>query len=365
MKKPKLGKLSDLVSERFRLVENLDSGGQGEVWKAEDIADNNAIIAVKLFSKSSLKRAKDEVQALTAINNHNVVRFIDADVSANTTGAIHFVAMEYAKNKSLDKYDYFRGDIALSTELFCHICEGVSAIHDAGFIHRDLKPGNILVFEHQRDLKVGDFGLCLPPEGTDRIRTPARENVGPRYFSAPEQTSNPPSPTHKSDIYSLGRIFHWMITGVYEHLPTDSYKPVSAILGIDDQLKIDSLLKSMVALAPSDRPESVQSVLDTLQKEKEKPMESEKIRLSADQHMLLRFIESDGGTTDFKSLVEHMAVLDGVERPGPFDHVVSALNRNNWRSTAKKTLNNLRQMVKYGVIFQNGDTYYLDEDDEL
>jgi len=155
--------------------------------------------------------------------------------------------MEYAEYGNLREHNYFKGDIDLSIKLFCEVCEGVSAIHAAGYYHRDLKPSNILVCADQRDLKVGDFGLCLPPDGSDRDKTPGRDNVGPIYFTAPEQTSNPPTVSAKSDIYSLGRILHWMISGKYKYRPGDPYEPVSVILGFSQQLEVDRLIERMVS----------------------------------------------------------------------------------------------------------------------
>ena len=363
MKKPIYGKKSQLVSERFRLVEYIKSGGQGEVWKAHDITQNNKVLAVKLFSPESKKRAKDEVQALIDIKNQNVIGFVDADVDSNNTNKVHFLAMEYAKNKTLFEYDYFKGDINLSIELFCRICEGVLAIHEAGYVHRDLKPSNILVCKDQRDLKVGDFGLCLPPEDSNRTKTSSRENVGPIYFSAPEQTSNPPSPTHKSDIYSLGRTLHWMITGEYKHIPSDPYKPVSEYLGMNTQLEIDSLIKKMVSQSPSDRPESVENVLSILRKNNNNLTESKKINLSADQTLLFNFIKSDGGASKLESLVEHMAILEGVLRPKPYERHLTMAFGNEWKTTAKRTLNSLRQMANYQIIIQEGNNFFFPDDE--
>jgi serine/threonine-protein kinase len=175
--KPKLGKKGVLVDDRFLLDEYIDSGGQGEVWRALDTVNDNVDVAVKLFQKDTDKRVKDEVKALTEIIDANVIRFISSDTTTDVGGAYHYLAMEFAKHNTLREFDYFKGDIELSINLFYKICSGVKAIHAIDYLHRDLKPSNILVCENQRDLKVGDFGLCLPPVDPDREDTPGRENV--------------------------------------------------------------------------------------------------------------------------------------------------------------------------------------------
>lgn len=357
----KIASSGKLIGERFRLTKFIRAGGQGEVWAATDQVDGNKKVAVKLFHSGGEKRGREEIEAISKIENDRVIKFlasnhVDGDSDQNEL----YFAMQYAKHRSLNEHDYFRNDIDLCILLFRMICEGVKAIHEAQSIHRDLKPSNILVCENQRDLKVGDLGLCLPPITTDRDKTSSRENVGPIYFTAPEQTTNPPHPSVKSDIYSLGRILHWMITGKYENRPDAEYEPVSVLLGLPEPHAIDKLIKSMVEFSPVDRPDSVEKVLEYLNTEKSSvPVLPS--NLSEDQKILLAFMKSEYGSSNLRDLVEHMAIIYGASaKESKLDSILN-LPKYTWKDISIRTLNSLRQMVTAEIISQSGNTFNYEE----
>ena len=157
------------------------------------------------------------------------------------------------------------GEPRFCLKLFRRICEGVLVIHEQGIIHRDLKPSNILLVNDEKDIRIGDFGICYIDIEKDEHRiTSIREMVGPVYFSAPEQTLLPPDFSTWSDIYSLGRILYFMLTGRYKFSPSSGYLPVAKMLQ-DPQLgRLDKLIVRMISFDPKNRPASVKTIIKEL-----------------------------------------------------------------------------------------------------
>lgn len=361
-----IGAAGEMVGGRFKLTKPVGVGGQGEVWEAKDTASKNEFVAVKFFRDDHSSRVLDEIDALSKIESSYVVKFIETNIDEGSAASKPYLVMEYAKNKSLNRYDYFRGDVDLSVNIFKKICLGVKAIHEAGYIHRDLKPSNILVCKDQRDLKVGDFGLTLPPDRNCVDRTSTRENVGPIYFSAPEQTSTPPNASKKSDIYSLGRILHWMITGIYENTPDDPYVTLESILGDANNPEVDRYIERMVSYNPKERPESIDAILDFFDEDSEVEVVEKRSELNADQVLLRNFILSYDGQADLREIVEHMAIIYGAEKRRPQAHFsladqVESMGKYTWREVSVMTINNLNRMNDIGILEQRGNLYFLTE----
>jgi len=334
-----IGAAGEMVGGRFKLTKPVGVGGQGEVWEAKDTASKNEFVAVKFFRDDHSSRVLDEIDALSKIESSYVVKFIETNIDEGSAASKPYLVMEYAKNKSL---------------------------HEAGYIHRDLKPSNILVCKDQRDLKVGDFGLTLPPDRNCVDRTSTRENVGPIYFSAPEQTSTPPNASKKSDIYSLGRILHWMITGIYENTPDDPYVTLESILGDANNPEVDRYIERMVSYNPKERPESIDAILDFFDEDSEVEVVEKRSELNADQVLLRNFILSYDGQADLREIVEHMAIIYGAEKRRPQAHFsladqVESMGKYTWREVSVMTINNLNRMNDIGILEQRGNLYFLTE----
>lgn len=290
-----------IINDRYRVKEAVGAGGQGEVFRVEDIVDNNKTKALKTLREEilpqNLKRMKTEVRALQTVQSTGVITILDTNLDQYSLGQDippYFVT-EYARFGTLKKHNYFNGEIDLSLRLFRRICEGVKAVHAAGVIHRDLKPSNILLFDNEKDIRIGDFGICYVDLEEDEERaTRIREKVGPLYFSAPEQTSLPPSFTKKSDIYSLGRILHFMITGVYEYAPGEDYTPISIHLGMKSSHPVDGFIQKATSFDPKYRQADVDSVISNIDELLGKiDNDTPKFRMSKLQARIMKYIQSD------------------------------------------------------------------------
>ena len=225
------------------------------------------IFRLKGYEEKRLVRAKTEIRAIKKLSGaKNVIQVYDENISDATSAPIElFYIMDKAQYGSLADNDFYIGDIEQCLRLFKQLLLGVREAHSKGVIHRDLKPANILLYPTQRDIVITDFGLGLikDRELQDAV-TEADELLGPRHFMAPEQHTAPSDANERSDIYSLGKILYFMLTGkgkVYREKldPLDSQ--LSQANPYVPQVQ-EKLLNRMVAEDPADRFNDVSEIID-------------------------------------------------------------------------------------------------------
>ncbi len=192
--------------DHFELIDMLGHGGMGAVYKAHDTSLDRDV-ALKLLKKSSgtpeqIRQLETEAAITASINHPHVVRVF-------STGMDHgrfYIAMELVEKGTLDKLIELQGRVgeAQVLEVGIQIASGLRAAHEAGLIHRDVKPGNIL-FTDAHTAKIVDFGLAIFAEDEVKVRG---EIWGTPYYVAPEKLDQKPE-DFRSDIYSLGgTLFH-------------------------------------------------------------------------------------------------------------------------------------------------------------
>jgi eukaryotic-like serine/threonine-protein kinase len=210
------------IGGRYRLLEEIGTGGMGTVWKAEQTQSVRRMVALKLIkpgmdSRTVLSRFEAERQALAMMEHPNIARVLDG---GTTESGRPFFVMEYVKGVSIKRYcDDARLTIAQRLALFVPVCQAVQHAHTKGVIHRDLKPGNILVclYDGQPVPKVIDFGLAKAIEQrlTERtLHTAHGVLVGTPLYMSPEQAEfNNLDVDARTDIYALGVILYELLTG--------------------------------------------------------------------------------------------------------------------------------------------------------
>jgi tetratricopeptide (TPR) repeat protein len=214
----------------------LGEGGMGVVYKARQ-PNLDRVVALKILGAryardaAFAKRFQREARALAKLNHPNIVAVFDF----GQAGPYYFFLMEYVAGVNLaerQREQRFSPEEALG--LIPKICEALQYAHDEGVVHRDIKPGNILLDGKGR-VKIADFGLAKlqDREGPDTTLTTAGMVMGTPRYMAPEQMETPETVDHRADIYSLGVVFYEMLTG---EVPMGRFEPPSRKAPMDARL---------------------------------------------------------------------------------------------------------------------------------
>jgi len=229
--------IGEIVSEKYKLLEELGSGGMGVVYKAEQIKPVKRSVALKIIklgmdTKQVVARFETERQALAVMDHPNIAKVFDG--GATETGRPYFV-MELVRGIPITEYcDKHKLTTKERLKLFTHICQAIQHAHQKGVIHRDLKPSNVLIVvqEDKPVPKIIDFGIAKATEHSLTERTLFTEQgqlIGTPEYMSPEQAEMSGLDVDtRTDIYSLGVMLYELLVGV---LPFDQETLRSAGFG--------------------------------------------------------------------------------------------------------------------------------------
>ena len=203
----------------YRIVEEIGAGGMGEVYRAVRADDQyQKQVAIKVVrrgfdTESGLRRFKAERQILASLSHPNIASLLD---SGSTEDYLPYVVMELVEGQPIDEYcDKHNLSIVERLHLFRQVCAAVHYAHQHLVVHRDLKPGNILVTEEGVP-KLLDFGIAklLAPElfSQSLEHTATMMRAMTPEFASPEQVRGE-AITTASDVYSLGVVLYRLLTG--------------------------------------------------------------------------------------------------------------------------------------------------------
>ena len=255
---------------RYELQDAIGKGGSGSVFRAWD-RQLGRYVAIKRIDENAEIEAsiRQEAAILATLHHPNIVTIFDFD--SDETGP--FVVMELVNGRTLEVIAQ-EHPLTLTGffELANQVCHGLSAAHSKGLVHRDLKPGNMMLHFHEDrsfTLKILDFGLAKLDHDAAESETESGTVVGSAYTIAPEQLLREPA-DQRTDIYSLGIIFFFSLTGryPYEAETVDEVinahlhsQPASLHLVREDIPEALSLIISkMLARDPNNRPQTVEDV---------------------------------------------------------------------------------------------------------
>ena len=201
-----------IIADRYRLETQVATGGMGEVWRAHDMLLERTV-AVKLLRESLAEdpvvseRFRREALMAARLSHPNMADVFDYVQEDDRPG----IVMEYVEGETLADRIAREGalDVTESVRITSALLAVLQTAHDAGIVHRDVKPGNVMI-SPTGEVKVTDFGIARAA-GTETL-TETGMVVGTAHYLSPEQVSGKPA-TPSSDLYAVGAILYEMITG--------------------------------------------------------------------------------------------------------------------------------------------------------
>lgn len=221
---PKDSLLGEIIDDKYQIIELIGAGGMGRVYKAKHLLMGQTV-AVKILSKEltekpqAMKRFAREAQAASRIDHVNVVAVRGFGICKKNKVA--YLAMQNLEGKSLKDVLGENGKLNIDRclTIFIQICAGLSEAHHKKIVHRDMKPSNILLTEHNGNkdcVKVIDFGIAQvnTADGATVLETltATQEMIGTPSYMSPEQLGGKEI-DQRSDIYSVGCMLFETLTG--------------------------------------------------------------------------------------------------------------------------------------------------------
>ncbi|MCZ0993581.1 serine/threonine-protein kinase [Streptomyces noursei] len=265
---------------RFELVDHMGSGGFGDVWRARD-AMLGREVALKFLALDRLagprpdpervrqirERFARESLIAAKVDSPYVASIYDCDMDNETP----FLVMEYVDGEPLNAHV---GITPLPLARTCRwsgqIAQGLAAAHDQSVVHRDIKPGNVLVREADSDVRLVDFGLSRFVDATE-----TRSAAGTPLYMSPERCRAEPG-DERSDLYSLGCVMYEMVTGwppfgdtradpvalTQAHQNKAPTPPRARVAGVPPTL--EKLIMTLLAKDPQHRPRNARAVVHAI-----------------------------------------------------------------------------------------------------
>ncbi|MGN9841022.1 protein kinase domain-containing protein [Nonomuraea sp. H19] len=204
------------LAGRYRLLSRLGAGGHGEVWRAADLLLER-IVAVKMVraglddDPGFAARFHAEARSMATIDHPGVAGVFDYGIAEIGGRRTPYLVMRYIDGEPLDRLLARRGRIAagLTMDLVARVAEALQAAHDAGVVHRDVKPGNLMI-RPDGSVVLADFGVARAAEG--RRLTASGIVLGTAAYCAPEQAEGA-APTPAMDVYALGVVAYECLAG--------------------------------------------------------------------------------------------------------------------------------------------------------
>ncbi len=263
-----------VLNDRYQITSHLARGGMADVYEGRDNELNRRVAIKVLHSQFSsdeafVKRFRREAQAAANLSHPNIVGIYDWGQSGGT----YFIVMEIIEGKSLR--DVLKADGALlprrATEIAAETAAALSVAHQAGLVHRDVKPGNILLAK-DGTVKVTDFGIARAWDDSQEL-TRTGAVIGTATYFSPEQAQGAAADA-RSDIYALGVVLYEMLTGrppftgdspmsvAFQHVSTEAPPPAS--LNPDVPESLNAVVMKALRKDPNARYQSAEEMRQDL-----------------------------------------------------------------------------------------------------
>lgn len=322
--------MSDLpeVIGNYKIVSEIARGGMGIVYKAIHPSLKRHVIIKKLSirgNNSIKERFKREAQILLDLNNPNIVHLFDYF----TEGPYHYIVLEFVDGMSLDKL--LKKQIMLSPQvamlIFRDSLRALKFAHDNGVVHRDIKPGNILISRHG-DIKLADFGIASSErEEEDTSLTTSGVTLGTPSYMPPEQFDDSHSVDNRADIYAMGIMLYEMVTGTkpfpgnfapdtIAKIQKGKYIPPEKINKSIPKV-VCKLIKKMTRVKASKRYQDIEPILKIVDKYLKK-YDTEEIRTSLEAALITKqyqepeYVERNKGLKKLFGITVTILVFAGL-----------------------------------------------------
>jgi serine/threonine protein kinase/WD40 repeat protein len=275
-------KAKGLVLGQYVVLDKLGEGGMGVVLKAQH-RRMARVVAIKVLSSGAMKQAgaverfHREVQAAAKLSHPNIVTAYDADEHQGT----HYLAMEYVEGEDLATIVKDCGplEVRQAVECLLQAARGLQYAHEQGIVHRDIKPGNLLL-DRKGTVKILDMGLAriagadAALGGPERLTTTGQV-MGTCDYMAPEQSLDTHQADARADIYSLGCTLYRLLTGHPPYQAETFAKlflmhleaPIPSLCQGRPEVPeaLDAVCQRMLAKKPEDRYQSMAEVVAELE----------------------------------------------------------------------------------------------------
>lgn len=275
------GDWNGLILGNYRILDRIGSGGSGIVYLAEHRVMGR-VAAIKVLNRTAdpddplLIRFFTEIRAISRLQHPNIAAALDAgEFPSRMPGAekAYFLVMEYVEGQDLETLVRHGGPLTprRSCEVVYQLAQALAEAHCHGIIHRDVKPSNLRITLDGR-VKLLDFGLALCPR--HRL-TKAGVPLGTPDYMAPEQAQGASDSDARTDIYGLGGVLFWCLTGqrpfpaqqnIFQSLMTRIHQapPSAVLIRPDVPAFLDSVLARAMATDPGDRYPNAAAVMGAL-----------------------------------------------------------------------------------------------------
>ena len=273
--------MKKVLGERYELGAMIGTGGMADVYLAQDVRLNRQV-AIKILRSdlardpSFVTRFNKEALSVAALNHPGIVSVYDSGKEDSPSGAMPYIVMEYVEGKTLREIVNKGERFALNRAV--EITEGILIAlqysHKNGIIHRDIKPGNIMITDNG-DVKVMDFGIARALADTGATMTSTWNIIGTAQYLSPEQATGTQADA-RSDLYSVGCLLYELLAGrppftgdtpvaiAYQHVSA----PLVPITEIQESLDpaLNAFFSIALAKDANERYQSANAMLKDLKK---------------------------------------------------------------------------------------------------